>query len=188
MQLGETLYVTTRRQWRAWLKKHHATAREVWLVYYRKSSGKPRITYDDAVREALCFGWIDSTAKGIDGEAFAQRFTPRKPTSMFSQMNRERVRELIAEGAMTPAGLKAIAHAFNPKRDNPKDFKIPAGILRALKANKDAWRHFQKFPASYQRIRVAYIEAYRESRPETYRRSLDYFIRMTAKGKRIGTW
>src|SRR6266480_1377889 len=99
------VHVTTRARWRAWLKSHHDTEQGVWLVYYRKETGKPRVSYNDAVEEALCFGWIDSTQKRVDDERFAQRFTPRRRAGGFSEMNRQRIRRLIAEGQMTPPGM-----------------------------------------------------------------------------------
>lgn len=105
MKLGKMLYVKTRKEWREWLEKNHKTEPEIWLVYYRKITGKSRISYNDAVEEALCFGWIDSIEKGIDKERFAQRFTPRKPKSQWSVSNKERVRRLIELGKMTPAGM-----------------------------------------------------------------------------------
>src|SRR3954463_8628219 len=100
MDVGKTLYVKTRAEWRRWLAKHHAPAPEIWLIYYKKSSGKPRIPYNDAVDEALCYGWIDSLTKPIDDKRWAQRFTPRRKTSTLSDMNRERVRRLIAARRM----------------------------------------------------------------------------------------
>jgi uncharacterized protein YdeI (YjbR/CyaY-like superfamily) len=112
MEIGKTLYVTTREEWRAWLQKHHATEKDIWLVYYRKDSGKPRISYDDAVEEALCYGWIDSIEKRMDTERFAQRFSPRKPTSNLSQSNKERIIRLISQKKMRKAGLDAVAHVF----------------------------------------------------------------------------
>ena len=91
MEIGTTLYVTKRADWRTWLSKHHNTARDIWLIFYKKSSGKPRISYDDAVLEALAYGWIDSIVKRVDEDSFVQRFSPRKPTSVLSQMNKERI-------------------------------------------------------------------------------------------------
>ena len=99
------LYVTTRDEWRAWLAEHHDTEREVWLVSYKKHTGRPQIPYDDAVEEALCFGWIDSLVKTIDDERFAQKFSPRKGKSNWSESNKRRVRKLVREGRMTEAGL-----------------------------------------------------------------------------------
>ena len=108
MNIGKTLYVTKRQQWRSWLEKNHKIEKEIWLVYYKKSTGKPTISYNDAVEEALCFGWIDSIEKGIDEEKFAGRFTPRKMKSNLSESNILRIRKLIKEGKMTDAGLLVV--------------------------------------------------------------------------------
>ena len=108
MKIGKMLYVTKRDKWREWLEKFYGKEKEIWLVFYRKDSGKPRISYEAAVEEALCFGWIDSIEKGIDSERFAQRFTPRRPKSQWSKSNMERVGRLIKMGKMTPAGLAVL--------------------------------------------------------------------------------
>src|SRR5262245_33432560 len=97
MEISQTLYVTKRKAWRDWLKKHYQTDKEIWLVYPRKATGKARITYNDAVEEALCFGWIDSTAKKLDDEHTAQRFSPRRPKAKYSQANIERLQYLVAK-------------------------------------------------------------------------------------------
>jgi uncharacterized protein YdeI (YjbR/CyaY-like superfamily) len=186
MNIGKTLYVTTRSKWRKWLAKNHDKKLEIWLVYFRKETGKPRISYDDAVLEAHAYGWIDSTAKRIDDERFAQRFSPRKSTSELSQMNKERVRELIKEGKMTAAGLAAIAHVYNPKTDKSENFTMPSGILKAIKANRDAWKYFQSMPETYKRIRVAYIESRKRHGIGLYKNALANFVKMTAQNKRIG--
>src|SRR5512140_517828 len=101
MKITQTLYVINRKQWRAWLAKNHRSAAEIWLVYYRKASGQPRIPYNDAVEEALCYGWIDSQYQAIDQASFAQRFSPRRKNSPLSPMNKERVRRLIKAKKMT---------------------------------------------------------------------------------------
>ena len=98
MEITQTLYVTDPQEWRAWLKAHYKTESEIWLVYYKKHTGKPRIAYNDAVEQALCFGWIDSIIKKLDEERSAQRFSPRKPKSGYSQANIERLRHLVAQG------------------------------------------------------------------------------------------
>jgi uncharacterized protein YdeI (YjbR/CyaY-like superfamily) len=185
MEIKETFYTTTRKGWRAWLKKNQGKKKEIWLIFYRKASGKKRIPYNDAVEEALCFGWIDSTVKKVDNDCFAQRFTPRKSNSHLSQMNKERIRKLILENRMTPAGLKAVSHAFvhNPKHEK---IEIPSNILSAIKKNKEAWGHFQNLPDSYKRIRIAYIISQKRHSAEAFKRSLNYFIKMTANGKRFG--
>jgi uncharacterized protein YdeI (YjbR/CyaY-like superfamily) len=180
------LYVTDRNDWRVWLAKHHKTETEVWLVYYRKETGKPRISYNDAVEEALCYGWIDSIVRTIDEERFAQRFSMRKKTSSLSQMNKERIRSLITQKKMTKAGLTAIAHIFDPATDKATDFVIPPDILKSLKENKQAWENFQKFPESYNRIRIAFIETRKRHGKEQFQKSLRHYIDMTAKNKRFG--
>jgi uncharacterized protein YdeI (YjbR/CyaY-like superfamily) len=186
MEIGKTLYVTNRSQWRTWLAANHAEEKEIWLIYYRNDTGKPRIPYNDAVEEALCFGWIDSTQKKLDAERFVQRFSPRSKNSGLSQANKERVLKLIQQKKMTPAGLDAIAHVFQPETEKSEDFTIPSDILRPLRANKDAWDNFQKFPPDYQRIRIAYIDSRRHHGREMFEKSLAHFIRMTARNKRIG--
>lgn len=191
MELGETLYVTNRKQWRAWLSKHHKTKKEIWLVYYRKDSGKPRIPYNDAVEEALCYGWIDSTYKPVDAESHAQRFSPRRKGSPVSPMNKERIRRLIAKKKMTKVGMESIGHELTEDikktsaSDQLKAYKMPQDILDALKADPVVWENFQKFPETYKRIRVGWIEGARH-RPETFKTRLNYFIKMTGKNKRFG--
>lgn len=108
MEITETLHANSREEWRAWLEDHHATNKEIWLVSYKKATGKPRITYEEAIEEALCFGWIDSTGKSIDAERTALRFTPRRPKSNWVEANKARARRLIASGRMTPAGLAVL--------------------------------------------------------------------------------
>jgi uncharacterized protein YdeI (YjbR/CyaY-like superfamily) len=186
MNFEKTLHITDRKAWRAWLAKNHKARKEIWLVYFRKETGKPRISYNDAVEEALCYGWIDSTIKRIDNESFAQRFSVRKRTSELSQMNKERVYTLISQKKMTKAGLDAIAHVFNPAKDKPKHFIISSDVLKSLKADKQAWTNFQKFPESYKRIRIAYIESRKRHGEDYYQKALKHFVVMTAKNKRFG--
>jgi uncharacterized protein YdeI (YjbR/CyaY-like superfamily) len=186
MDIGKTLYVTNRDDWRAWLAANYNKEKEIWLVYYRKETGKPRIPYNDAVEEALCYGWIDSTQKKLDAERFVQRFSPRQKNSDLSQANKERVIKLVAQKKMTQAGLDAIAHVFQPEAENTEEFIIPLDIVQPLKANQQAWENFQRFPPQYQRIRIAYIDSQRRHGREMFEKSLNNFIRMTARNKRIG--
>ncbi len=191
MELGETLYVTNRKQWRAWLAKHHKTKKEIWLVYYRKDSGKPRIPYNDAVEEALCYGWIDSTQKKVGDESTAQRFSPRRKGSPVSPMNKERIRRLIASKKMTKAGMESIGHELTEDLKKAsaskqlKKFQIPDDILERLKQDELVWKHFQKFPESYKRIRIGWIDGAR-NRPEEFQKRLRYFLKMTRENKRYG--
>ena len=184
MELGKTLYVINRKRWRSWLAKNHNKEKEIWLIYYRKSSGKKRIPYNDAVEEALCYGWIDSTMKSIDEKSFAQRFTPRRPDSVLSQMNKERIHRLIEQKKMTTMGLNAVKHVFDNSLRNSKCI-IKNDILKLLKKDKKVWENFQKFPESYKRIRIEWIEGAR-TRPELFKKRLEYFLKMTAKNKKYG--
>ena len=187
MKIGRTFYAQNAREWRAWLAKHHRRAPEIWLIYYKKGSGKPRIPYNDAVDEALCYGWIDSTLKPIDDKKYAQRFSPRRKTSRLSEMNKERVRRLIKAGRMTRFGLTSIAHTFDHRHDTRARLPhtVPADIARALKRVPGVWRNFQRFPASYKRIRIGWIDAARH-RPEVMHQRLAYFIKMTRHNNRFG--
>ena len=185
MIITKAAYFSERKSWRSWLEENHAVEKEIWLVYYRKSSGKPRIPYNDAVEEALCFGWIDSTVKNLDDERFAQRFTPRRKSSQLSQMNRERARKMISQKKMTGVGLKAIAHAFDPGSE-VEEFVIPRDILMAIRKDRFAWKNFQGFPESYKRIRIAYIDDPRALGKEAFQKSLDNFIRKTSNNRMFG--
>ncbi len=192
MEITQTLYVHQVSYWRRWLKKNHNATREIWLVYYKKASGKPRIAYNDAVDEALCFGWIDSTVKKLDQDRFCQRFTPRKPGSPCSEMNKARAHRMIKEGRMTPAGLEALKGVLGhgakiTKRGihHPQGWTVPPDIRTAIQKDKLAWKHFQKFSDTYQRIRIAFIEGARK-RPEEFRRRLNNFLKRTAKNQRFG--
>ena len=175
----DILEVPTRREWRRWLRGHAASAKEIWLVYYKKKSGKPRISYNDAVEEALCFGWIDSNVRSIDEQRFAQRFSPRKPKSPYSPANQERLHRLIAEGKVAKKVLATLGSLPSPRLVVARD------ILDAIKGNSDAWKYYRSLPAGYKRIRIGFIEAARH-RPAEFQKRLNYFIRMTAKNKRFG--
>jgi uncharacterized protein YdeI (YjbR/CyaY-like superfamily) len=108
MEIGETLYVTTPADFRRWLQANHEDKKEIWLIQYKKATRKPSLTLDEALEEAICFGWIDSYIKGIDSERYATRFTPRRPRSNWTETNKARARKLIAEGRMTDAGLASL--------------------------------------------------------------------------------
>lgn len=140
MKLGKILYLKDRNKWRKWLKKNHKYKKEIWLIRYRKSTGKVSIPYNDSVEEALCFGWIDSIVKGIDNEKYVQRFSPRKAKSNWSEMNKERARRLIKLKKMTRAGK-----VFLPK-DLNDNVVIPEDIIKELRKDQKTWNNFQKFP------------------------------------------
>jgi uncharacterized protein YdeI (YjbR/CyaY-like superfamily) len=186
MELGKTPYVTTRNEWRSWLKEHHTSENEIWLVFYKKHTSKPRIPYNDAVEEALCYGWIDSTVKKIDDERFAQRFTPRKQgsKSKLSETNKARIRRLVKQKKMTAAGLAAVKHLLDDQLQN-EALVIAPDILKVLQEDKTTWEHFQKFPDSYKRIRIGWIEMTRTRSP-IFEQRLRYFLTMTGKNRRFG--
>ncbi|VVC03580.1 Bacteriocin-protection, YdeI or OmpD-Associated [Candidatus Burarchaeum australiense] len=183
MKLGKTLYVADRNAWREWLAKNHGKEKEIWLVYLRKHTGKPRIPYAHAVEEALCFGWIDSTIKRIDSEKYAQRFSVRKSTGKWSQPNIERMRRLIKLGKMTPAGLAAFKNRDLLTKE--QKLKISPDILTALKHDKQVWENFQKFPDIYKRIRIAYIEDRRRQGVSAFQKSLRNFVKKTKENKQF---
>ncbi len=191
MEIGKTLLVKNRKEWRAWLSKNHKLASDIWLIYYKKQSGKPRIPYNDAVEEALCYGWIDSILKPIDSSCYAQRFSPRRKNSKLSVLNKERIHRLIKDKKMTKYGLESIRHHMEKNLKKPADshklkkFVIPSDILDILKSEPSVWKHFAKFPMSYKRIRIGWIDNAR-SRPGIFNQRLKYFIRMTAKNKKFG--
>jgi uncharacterized protein YdeI (YjbR/CyaY-like superfamily) len=179
VEITQTLYVTDPKEWREWLKAHYKTEDEIWLVYYKKDTGKPRIEYNDAVEQALCFGWIDSTVRSLDEERTVQRFSPRKPKSSYSQANIERLRRLVAQGKVMKEVVESLGDILE------QEFVFPKDILKAIKADKQAWENYQKYSEPYKRIRVAYIEGARK-RPEEFKKRLNYFIKMTRENKQIG--
>jgi uncharacterized protein YdeI (YjbR/CyaY-like superfamily) len=179
VELGKTLDVASAAEWRAWLEQHHETEPEIWIVYHSKASGEPSISYNEAVDEAICFGWIDSTVKKHGPHSRAQRFTRRRPGSRLSEMNKTRFRRLHAAGKVTQAGIEAAGDILN------EPFEIPADILSQLQSDPETRRNFEAFPESYRRIRVAFIEGAR-NRPAIFERRLAYFLKMTKANKRYG--
>lgn len=179
MDISQTLYVTDRKDWRNWLKKNYKTEKEVWLIYPKKTTGKPRIEYNDAVEEALCFGWIDSIQKKLDDDHTVQRFSPRKPKANYSQANIERLRTLVEQKKVVKEVADTLDDVLN------EEFVIPPDILKAVKTNKKAWKNFKTFSDSYVRIRVAFIDGARK-RPEEFKKRLRHFIEMTEANKVFG--
>jgi len=179
MEISRTLYVSSREEWRKWLEKNFTDQKEIWLIFPRKSSGKPRISYNDAVEEALSFGWIDSTVKKLDEENFTQRFSQRNKKSNYSQANKERLRWLLKEKMLHPSVEENVKEILDEK------FVFPSDIIRKIKANDVAWKNYQNFSPAYKRIRVAYIEAAR-NRPDEFKKRLANFIKKTRDNKMIG--
>src|SRR5512139_336549 len=179
MNIGKTLYLDNRQAWRAWLAENYDKEKEIWLIYPKKASGKPRILYNDAVEEALCFGWIDSTAKRIDNNSYAQRFSPRNPKSKYSEANKQRLRELVKQGKVIPSVQATLTGILE------EEFIVPPDIMQEIQASKIAWNNFQSYSPEYKRIRIAFIEGAR-NRPEEFKKRLNYFVKMTEKNSQFG--
>jgi uncharacterized protein YdeI (YjbR/CyaY-like superfamily) len=176
----KTLYVEDRSRWRAWLEANSAHAAEVWLVYYKKGTGRPRIAYADAVEEAICFGWIDGKIKKLDQARFAQLFTPRKPKSKWSSSNIARAKRMIKEGKITAAGLKV----FDPRNQTPAlPTRLPGPLEEQFRRQETAWENFRCFPPSYQRMTIGWVASAKQE--ETQLRRLRQLIAESAANKRI---
>lgn len=176
-----------RRDWRAWLEKNHADESEVWLVFIKKHTKRQNLSYDDAVEEALCFGWIDGIRRSRCEESYVIRFTPRSPKSVWSHRNIERVEALTAEGRIMPAGLAAFAHKdVHPDsgyRTSERPTELPGGMLERLQADPSAWAFFREQPVGYRRQVTRWVLA--AKREETRARRLATLIEDSANGLRI---
>ena len=157
----EQTQAETRAQWRDWLARHHATSPGVWLVTWKKASGRPYLGYDDIVEEALAFGWVDSQPRTVDDLRSARLLTPRKPGSNWSRLNKQRVERLTAAGRMQPAGLAAVTAAQANGRwtalDQAEILAEPADLAAALNADPAARRHWNAFPRSARRAILEWI-------------------------------
>jgi hypothetical protein len=179
MEPEPLVYASDRTAWRDWLAANRRSARQAWLVYYKKASGRARVPYGDAVSEALCFGWIDSTIRSLDHDRFAQRFTPRRPGSAYSQPNRERLRRLVARGLVAPDVLPSVEAVL------AEPFEEPADVLATLRQDAGGWVFFQATPPEYQRIRLAFVADARDL-PAEFGKRLRHLRRMNAAGKHFG--
>ena len=179
----ETLDVETTADWRSWLDKHHLTRSEVWLVFHRQSSGVPSISYDEALDEALAYGWIDSLIRKLDDEKYVRKFTPRKPWSIWSSLNISHVNRLKKEGRMTRWGLEAFAKRTGEisqmEKINAQGIKIPNDLTEALKKNKTAWNNFRKFTPSYKKRYLIWISG--AKRPKTRKKRIDEAVVMISR-------
>ncbi len=172
------LFCADRQAWRSWLSDHFETETEVWFVFPTVASGEAGVSYNDAVEEALCFGWIDGRAGTLDETHQLRRFTPRRAGSGYSQPNIERLLLLDAAGLIHPKVRPSVEEILR------RPFVFPEDILAAIRADAVAWGHFQAFSEPYKRIRVAYIDAARK-RPAEFEKRLANFLRKTRENKRI---
>ena len=179
----KTLDVRNRRQFRAWLAKHHTSSPGVWLVFHKDHTGVPSIPYDDAVCEALCYGWIDSLIKRLDDDRYARKFTPRKPASKWSSINRARWERLKKAGRLTAAGLAAApGEVTYPAK--PSIPELPGYIANAFREHSKAWQFFQTLAPGYRRHFVAWIHT--AKKPETREKRIRESIALLASGSRLG--
>ncbi|MDP2836211.1 MAG: YdeI/OmpD-associated family protein [Methanobacteriaceae archaeon] len=184
-QLGR-YYPATRQEWRQWLKDKHETSPGIWIIYYKKGSQKPRVSYDDAVEEALSFGWIDSTAHALDEERYMQLFTPRKPNSTWSRLNKQRVEKLIKIGTMTPSGLEKIEIAKKNGSwsimDDVENLIVPDDLEIEFKKNKEARTNYNNFSNSVKKQVLWLIIS--AKRPDTRKRRIKKVIKALEKNEK----
>lgn len=173
-------HITHRDAFRRWLMEHHATEAECWVSVQRGKPAGDTFFYLDAVEEALCFGWIDSTQKRIDG-VLMQRFSPRKKSSPWTELNKERVRRLERLGLMTEAGRQVLPPM------GARSFVFDADIVQALKAAR-VWAKFRAFPPLYQRIRAYNVVFYKTRDLQQYEQALAHLIAETRQGRMFGEW
>ena len=180
----KTFHARNCDEWREWLSAHHASESEVWLVFYKPHAKRPSVLYKDALDEALCFGWVDSLIKRLDDDRYARKFTPRKPDSKWSEINRKRYAELTASGRMKPAGLERPPTDRSYSAPPKPPATVPAYIQKAIKSAPAAWKHFESLPPSHRRQYVMWIDT--AKREETKARRLAEAIRLLSKGKKLG--
>lgn len=180
----KTLDARTTEKWRRWLADHHDSESEVWLIFHKRHTGLASIGYDDAVDEALCFGWIDSLIKRFDDARYARKFTPRKPDSRWSTANRKRYARLKARGRLEPAGLSRAPTERSGDAPRPSLSKVPQYIQQALRKSPRAWTYFESLAPSYRRLFVGWIDSAKQQ--ETKMRRLQEAIRLLEAGKKLG--
>lgn len=180
----ETLDVRSRPEWRKWLKKHYDSKSEIWLVFHKRHTGITCISYNDAVEEALCFGWIDSIVKRLDDARYARKFTPRRAGSKWSTINRRRYVDLKSRGLLTAPGLKRAPTNRRGDAPRPSVSALPSYIEETLKTVPRAWQYFKQLAPSHQRAYIGWIES--AKREETKEKRLREALSLLAAGKKLG--
>lgn len=183
----KTLDVRSRARWRAWLHKHHTSVAEIWLVFHKQHTRRPTIDRDASIEEALCFGWVDSLVRRLDAERYAVKFTPRKPDSRWSSLNKRRYAALEKRGLLEEAGRASSPtgkRAYTLRQRRPLDAPVPRYIEHAFKSEPAAWRFFKTLAPSYRRAYVGWIDA--AKREETKKRRLREAIVRLANGEKLG--
>jgi len=181
-----TFYAKNRKEWRNWLEKNHTKEKSVWLIIYGKGSQTPSVNAAEAVEEALCYGWIDSLAKGRDDESHYQTFSPRKPKSNWSKINRERVEKLIQQGLMTPAGQALIDLAKKSgtwtAMVDVQNLVIPPDLQKLFNLSKTAFKNFNAFPPSSKQLILTWI--LNAKKPETRQNRIEQTVELAKKNIR----
>jgi uncharacterized protein YdeI (YjbR/CyaY-like superfamily) len=176
-------------EFRQWLKRNHDTAQELWVGYYKKGTGKPSLTWPESVDEALCFGWIDGIRKSVDADSYTIRFTPRKPRSIWSEVNIKNAQKLIKLGRMQPTGLKAFQARIEARSGvyayEQRGQTLAAPYEKQLRASKKAWAFFQAQPAWYQRTASWWVISAKKE--ETRLKRLATLIEDSAQGRTIAS-
>ncbi|MFH1696853.1 MAG: YdeI/OmpD-associated family protein, partial [Candidatus Diapherotrites archaeon] len=167
-----------------WLRKNHAKKRELWVIYYKKHAGKRGMVYDEAVEEAICYGWIDSTVKRLDYDRTVQRFTPRNPKSGWSELNLTRARKLIKQGKITKAGMEKLGDALERECKRKINPETPEDLRKALGKNKKARENFENFAPCYKRHYIWHIEGAKMK--ETRERRIRFVVDRAALNKKPG--
>jgi uncharacterized protein YdeI (YjbR/CyaY-like superfamily) len=180
----KTLDLRTRRQWRKWLETNHGTETEVWVVFQKVHTAEKSLIYSDAIDEALCFGWVDSLVKRLDDDRYARKFTPRKPDSRWSTINRQRYAELKAAGLLAPAGLKRPPTDRDGDAPRPSITKLPTYMKQELQANVRAWEFFGALALSCRRAYIGWVDS--AKRDETKQKRLREMIQLLLAGKKLG--
>ena len=180
-------FFKTPADFRKWLAKHHNTAAELWVGFYKKDSGKPSITWPESVDEALCVGWIDGVRKRIDDVSYKIRFSRRRPRSVWSSVNIKRMPELAKEGRMLPAGEEAFARRLENKSGiyayEQRPAELPDPYAKKLKQNKAAWKFFESQPPYYRKLATWWIVSAKQE--ETRLKRLKKLIELSAEGRRV---
>jgi uncharacterized protein YdeI (YjbR/CyaY-like superfamily) len=186
MKTNKPLYIKNREEWREWLAEHYGSEKEVWLVYFKKHTGTESIPYEDAVEEAICFGWIDGQVKKIDDERYMQRYSPRTRKSRWSESNIERAEKMIEQGRMTQPGLRVYREGTRDRETIPssKNFSVPPYFEQALRKNQKALTNFENFSASTRLAFVYWVDS--AKRQETRQRRIKKAIQLLAENKKLG--
>jgi len=189
MDADKALHFISRQEWRKWLEENSSSAQEIWLLHYKKHTNKASVSHNDAVEEALCFGWIDGKLKSIDGDRFILRYSPRKANSVWSKINKDKAEQMIAQGKMTQAGLARIEEArkngnWDKAYTNRTKDEMPADLENALKEDLRAWKNFMDFANSYRNMYVGWVNSSKTD--ETRKRRIAEVVKRSALNRKPG--